>query len=486
MHSNDSKKKSQIPLLLIFLFAVLLSLVCVSSATLLAISTGTQKEIEASMLAQSEANYRQNETQLSYGQLNPGILFEATKDAAGLIVTSEPSNLGDALENFASTAVSQIFPTAKATILPPPAIATIAPEVIETAVSILPHTATPTRDITEAPSPTSTNTTTPTAPTHTATATLIPTFLPTATATFIPTNAATATQTPTINPPPATHTPQPPAATSTPVPSATNTAVPINTPIPTATNTPIATATNTAMATATNTATATATPTLLPTETATSTPTATATNIPSNEVLFIVGDKNNLNATDSATFIAFNIRGFTVTTLNDSEANPADTVGTALVYISSSIDSTQLGSRLRDVPVPIIVAENNLYDDMAMTGAVEDVDHGRSANDQDSIHIINDTHPLAGGLSGTVQVYLFPNHLRWGTPGPEAITIADLVDGSSNHNAIFAYETGSNMIGVQAPARRVAFFQSSNTGALLTIENGWVLFNAAVDWATGS
>ena len=87
MQNNDSKRKSQIPLLLIFLCAVLLSLVCVSSATLLAISVGAQNEIEASMLAQSEANYQQNDTQLRYGQLNPDILLAATKDAAGLAAT---------------------------------------------------------------------------------------------------------------------------------------------------------------------------------------------------------------------------------------------------------------------------------------------------------------------------------------------------------------------------------------------------------------
>ena len=252
MQENRSQKKNQIPLLLLFLFAVFLSLICVTSATLLAISAGAQDEIEASMLAQSSANYQRDQDQATFGQLSPNIILEATRDGSNLYITPSPNSLGDALQNFASTAVAQIFPTAKPTLLPTPKISTIEPEATETAVSVVSNTATPL--------PTPTNSVTPaftTTPTNTPT---VATSTPTAIATSQPTHTVTPAPTAT-NPPVNTPAPPPPAATNTPIPTAT----PTFTPQPTQTHTAVPTAT------------ATATATVLPTETPTATPTATAT-----------------------------------------------------------------------------------------------------------------------------------------------------------------------------------------------------------------
>ncbi len=461
MQNNDSRKKNQLPLLLFFLLAILLSLVCVSSATLLAVKAGSPSSIEASMLAQSEANYQSDQNQTLFGQLNPAIIIAATNDAASLVVTP-PSNkvVGELVQNFAGTAVAQIFPTAQPTTLPTAVIVIIAPEIVETGVSIIANT--PTASATQVQNNTPT-------PPFTSTATAQATTNSTPTATFvatIPIATPTATATTNIVVPP-TNTPLPPAPTNTPNPAATAT----GTPLPTVT--------------ATNTAVATSTPTATSVSTFTPTPTATATLIPpSNEILFVVGDKTAPTGVDLVTALAFMNKGFILTTLNDSETNPADSVGKALVYISASIDPALLGNRLRDVPVPIIVAESYLFADMGLTGPIEDSDYGTiKGSHQDSIDIFNPTHPLAAGLSGTVQVYITADHLNWGVPAPSAITIARSVDGN-DRKVLFAYESGSNMVGVVAPARRVAFFHSAEGAAFLT-PDGSALFDAAVAWVIG-
>lgn len=256
MQNNASNKKNQLPLLLLFLSAILLSLICVSSATLLAISMGTQNEIKANILAQSNANYQQEQNRPVFGQLNPGIILDATRDGASLSQTPMPSSLGGMIQNGVSTAVAQIFPTPEPALLPPPVVIMPTAENTATAVPAATATASATPRPSATPIP-ATGTATPIIMTPT------PTLWPTVTATNtpFPTPVPTATHPPVSNPPPATNTPQ---------------------PTTTATFTPIATATstNTAVPTATATATATTQPTATATATATSTPTSTATAAP--------------------------------------------------------------------------------------------------------------------------------------------------------------------------------------------------------------
>ncbi len=258
MQNSASNKKNQLPLLLLFLSAILLSLICVSSATLLAISMGTQNEINANILAQSNANYQQEQSRPVFGQLNPEIILDATRDGASLSQTPMPSSLGDMIQNGVSTAVAQIFPTPKPALLPPPVVIMPTAENTETAVPAATATAsaTPRPSITPIPA---TSTATGTAIIMTPTPTLWPTV--TLTNTPFPTSIPTATQPPVSNPPPTTNTPQPTAtATFTPIPTATST----NTAVPTATATATATTLPTATATATSTATPTATATAAP------------------------------------------------------------------------------------------------------------------------------------------------------------------------------------------------------------------------------
>jgi mannan endo-1,4-beta-mannosidase len=159
----------------------------------------------------------------------------------------------------------------------------------------------------------------------------------------------------------------------------------------------------------------------------------------------------------------------------------ADATEVDLVLISSTINSSTVGESFTDAAVPVIVWEPYLFDDMGMTGATADSDFGTDEN-ASAVNIITAGHELAAGLpagetaAGTAVTY--------GVPGTEAAIVATL-PGDPSRSTVFAYEQGDVMVAGSAPARRVGFYFSDNTAASLDGEE-WALFDAAVDWATGS
>jgi regulation of enolase protein 1 (concanavalin A-like superfamily) len=300
------------------------------------------------------------------------------------------------------------------------------------------------------PTPTPTNTTVP--PTATSTHTPVP---PTATST--PTNTSvppTATWTPTNTtvPPTATWTHTP--VVSTPTSTATHTPVP---PTATATNTPIP---------------PTATHTPVP---PTSTPTPA---ICAGKTILFVGSAVPLEARDQALVNRLTSQGHTVVARSQSDAQTADAADKHLVIISDSVTSTSVNTKFRDVAQPVINWEPSLYDDMMMTGPTFGTDYGDQSG-QTTLTILDAAHPLAAGLNGAPQTTNSAQLYFWAAPGPNADQVA-AVSGNSSRVTIFAYEAGEAMVGMNAPGRRVGFF--NGYGADFT-GNGWALFDAAAVWA---
>lgn len=190
-------------------------------------------------------------------------------------------------------------------------------------------------------------------------------------------------------------------------------------------------------------------------------------------VLLVVGNAASPPGPDLATSNRLESLGYQVQMISDEIVTAGDADGKALVFISATTDSTILGATMRDVLTPVIVCESNLYDDMGLAVVLG------SALNQDAVAIVDPGHPLAASLSGTVTVYTANNQLRWGNPQNSAALVATTAD---DDGAIFGYETGAQMFGLTAPARRVGFFFSATTGAVLSSE-GWQLFDAAVFWA---
>ena len=154
-----------------------------------------------------------------------------------------------------------------------------------------------------------------------------------------------------------------------------------------------------------------------------------------------------------------------------------------LIIISESVDALDIGTKYRNVSVPLITFENDLLGELGMTALKNGRDYGTDDN-QRFLWLVNAPHPLAAGLSAGIQNVLNDENLKmnWGKPGLGAITIATL-RGEPDKAAIFAYEKGATMNSeFLAPARRLSFFLWQNTFEQLRPE-GLALFRAAVLWS---
>ena len=196
------------------------------------------------------------------------------------------------------------------------------------------------------------------------------------------------------------------------------------------------------------------------------------------QVLFITGDKP-LSSSDTTVIRDLESEGMQVQVLLDASSTASDANGMDLVLISESVLSTKVGNRFASVSVPLVVYESYLYDDLGMSG-------GRRGNYGNAFRrksiLMQGTHPLTGGLSGSVKVSNRRARLSWAKPGSEAIVAATL-RGDRRRATIFGYEAGATLAnGQKAPARRVGLFPhvgsiDSRTPASRD------LFLAAVQWA---
>ena len=170
-------------------------------------------------------------------------------------------------------------------------------------------------------------------------------------------------------------------------------------------------------------------------------------------------------------------QGFDVTVVADE--NAGSVTDADLVIISSSVVHTRVGSAFRDLAVPVLTWEAYQFDDLAMTGKASPDRKERGA--RSDILIVDPEHPIAAGLTGTVTVSAGTASVSAGRP-PDTASVIAVESGGSPWATIFAYDTGDAMVGMDAPARRVAIFPTYPTPPKLT-SNGWALFDAAVEWA---
>jgi fibronectin type 3 domain-containing protein len=198
------------------------------------------------------------------------------------------------------------------------------------------------------------------------------------------------------------------------------------------------------------------------------------------KVVLLVAGSTSLNSGDSAIQQRLVNSGFHVEVLSASAVQSGDASGKSLILISSTVASDSLGSRLRDVAVPVICWEPYLFDDMAMTGTLVGVDFDW-LNDQTRVHVNGTSSSIALGVEGWQSVHSTAEPMSWGKPGTGAHIVATIT-GSSDTPCIFTYRAGGKMVGISAPAARVGFFLG-NTGANNFTASGWKLFDQTIAWA---
>jgi hypothetical protein len=204
------------------------------------------------------------------------------------------------------------------------------------------------------------------------------------------------------------------------------------------------------------------------------TPNACASNC-SGDVLFVAGS-SSLSANDNALKTRIQNLGYTVTVMDDNATNSSSSNGKVLVVLSSSVAPNTVGSKFTNAAVPVINMNPSHYRDMKMT-ATSSSNYGTTNT---STIRVNSGHPIAGSFSGNVQVYGSSSSAGWGVPTASAVSIAYNAS-STSRDYIFAYESGSSMVSMNAPQRRVGFF----TQNVAMNANGNTLFDNAVKWATG-
>ncbi|HLY08483.1 MAG TPA: hypothetical protein VKW04_04155 [Planctomycetota bacterium] len=202
---------------------------------------------------------------------------------------------------------------------------------------------------------------------------------------------------------------------------------------------------------------------------------------PKPPVLFVVGDLT-LGPGDAAVREHLELLGYPVVLRKDHEAQASEAAGKSLVVVSSSVTSSHVNTKFQAVAVPVLTWESALGRFMGMTGTTSGKDYG-TATDQTTLSIVNPAHPLAAGLTGTPAVVTSGQTFSWGVPNSNAVSIATL-SGDASKSVIYGYDTGSAMIGLSAPARRVGFFLEDRTAEAWTAD-GQALFDAAVAWAIG-
>ena len=210
------------------------------------------------------------------------------------------------------------------------------------------------------------------------------------------------------------------------------------------------------------------------------------TESPTGTILFIVGDENlSINPGDQAVYNRLTLDlGYTVEKEKDTDYDPSDLQNKILVLISSSIGSGNIwGSNeqsLIDTQLPIINYEAAYHDDLKLVAGSSN--SGTSYGEL-QLQIVEPDHYMAAQLSGIQTPYTGSGSMNWGEPTSSAIVVAR--EPANLHPVIFGYESGSQMDGITAPARRVGFFLHDDKADNLTLAQGWPLFDAAVCWALG-
>jgi hypothetical protein len=139
-----------------------------------------------------------------------------------------------------------------------------------------------------------------------------------------------------------------------------------------------------------------------------------------------------------------------------------------VVVISDSVTPANVNTKFKTVTVPVVTLDPQLFDDMGMTTTAT-TNFGTTAT-QKNVTITNSTHPMAAGLSGTIQVTSANTTFGWGVVNANAAKIATLTTDATKATD-FGYDINAVMPGLTAPRRRVGFFQIMNDWLVLKGNN---------------
>ncbi|UUZ96488.1 hypothetical protein LJK87_20585 [Paenibacillus sp. P25] len=175
--------------------------------------------------------------------------------------------------------------------------------------------------------------------------------------------------------------------------------------------------------------------------------------------------------------------GYEVAVVTDKELKADNATGHTLVFVSSTVNSGKVGNKLKASPVPVIYAESQNLGDIRLSGKATDEDNGDFSGKSVAIQAAG--HPMAAGLQGSVDVYKQDGKIGFIVPGGEGTVIASAL-GDARRAVICAFEKGAKNMDNEPPPARQVYFYLVDGEEINQTENGWKLFDAAVQWAAGS
>lgn len=163
-------------------------------------------------------------------------------------------------------------------------------------------------------------------------------------------------------------------------------------------------------------------------------------------ILFLVDDATNLNASDARILEMMQNTGYHVNVVTGANSVVEDTTAQSVVVISSTLSSGTIRDKFKWVEKPVLIWENGAYDDFGMTNT----DRGTISNlDPAIITLLNDTHPLASGLTAGEISLGVPGNVTKGTPyiaeSNSAVLLGTLLDGANTVGGWFVYEVGDSL-----------------------------------------
>lgn len=219
-----------------------------------------------------------------------------------------------------------------------------------------------------------------------------------------------------------------------------------------------------------------------PAPTAKPEPAAAAEVSPKGKKVLIVGrDSEPLPVEDTAIATRLKGMGFTVSHLADRELTVDATKGFDMIYISQTTNSKFLKTGvMKEVAIPTFYVKSH---GMFYLG-VSSQEEGTTVKKAKAIEIVDSKHKVAGGLTGTVDVYteVGDNYgVSYGVPGKEAKVIATL-PGDKSKATVYYYDKGTKADNGFAVKSRVSYYYWSNGMQDVSTDAGWKLWDNLVLW----
>ncbi len=145
--------------------------------------------------------------------------------------------------------------------------------------------------------------------------------------------------------------------------------------------------------------------------------------------------------------------------------------------VTDSASSSTVGATFKTTPVPVVVSEAFILDDMGMVDTGSSNSGSTSAQTQVTVTTAGSGHPLGANIPpGTITTSTGGVTHGWGKPAAAAQKVATLPS-ESTKATLFSYDTGDTM-----RARRVSWPIYEGASSLLNA-NTAALFTATIEWA---